>query len=86
MRAEERIRRDGPQLTGKVVVIDPGTSRVDDPELRGLADAVTYDLAKRVEGRLVATGVQAYLTHRGAAGHDWTRTSAPSSPTAPAPT
>jgi len=65
MRAEERIRREGPQLTGKVVVIDPGSSRVDDPELRGLADAVTYDLAKRVEGRLVATGVQAYLTHRG---------------------
>ncbi|HSV38536.1 MAG TPA: peptidoglycan-binding protein [Nocardioidaceae bacterium] len=65
MRAEERLRRDGPQLTGKVVVIDPGTSRADDPSLRGLADAVTYDLAKRVEGRLVATGVQAYLTHRG---------------------
>ena len=65
MRAEERIRREGPHLVGKVVVIDPGTSRVDDPELRGLADAVTNDLAKRVEGRLVATGVQAYLTHRG---------------------
>jgi N-acetylmuramoyl-L-alanine amidase len=65
MRAEERIRREGPQLTGKVVVIDPGTSRVEDPTLRGLADSVTYDLAKRVEGRLVATGVQAYLTHRG---------------------
>jgi N-acetylmuramoyl-L-alanine amidase len=65
MRAEERIRRDGPQLTGKVVVIDPGGCRAQDPELRGLADAVTYDLAKRIEGRLVATGVQAYLTHRG---------------------
>ena len=65
MRAEERIRREGPQLVGKVVVIDPGTSKAEDPELRGLADAVTYDLAKRVEGRLVATGVQAYLTHRG---------------------
>lgn len=70
MRAEERIRRDGPQLTGKVVVIDPGTCRVEQPELRGLADAVTYDLAKRVEGRLVATGVQAYLTHRGVTGQE----------------
>jgi N-acetylmuramoyl-L-alanine amidase len=68
MRAEERIRREGPQLTGKVVVIDPGTSRVDDAGQRALADRVTYDLAQRVEGRLVATGVQAYLTHRGGGG------------------
>lgn len=65
LRAEERIRQEGPQLTGKIVVIDPGICEVGDPDLRALADTVTYDLAKRVEGRLVATGVQAYLTHRG---------------------
>jgi N-acetylmuramoyl-L-alanine amidase len=65
MRAEERIRREGPQLTGKVVVVDPGRSHSPDAELRGLSDAVTHDLAKRVEGRLVATGVQAYLTRQG---------------------
>jgi N-acetylmuramoyl-L-alanine amidase len=62
MRAEERIRREGPQLTGKVVVIDAATPEVEDPSLRELADSVTIDLARRVEGRLVATGVQAYLT------------------------
>lgn len=67
MRAEERIRRLGPQLTGKIVVIDPSPGHAEDPELRGLGDAITYDLAKRVEGRLVATGVQAYLTNQGGA-------------------
>ncbi len=63
LRAEERIRRAGPQLTGKVVVIDAAPARASDPELRRRATEVTNDLAKRVEGRLVATGVQAYLTH-----------------------
>ncbi len=62
LRAEERIRRAGPQLAGKIVVLDPSPSLVDDPGLRELADAVTADLVRRVEGRLVATGVQAYLT------------------------
>ena len=68
LRAEERIRRAGPHLTGKVVVIDPAVGRIGDPELRGMADAITYDLARRVEGRLVATGVQAFLTNQGGAG------------------
>ncbi len=62
MRAEERIRREGPHLTGKIVVIDASAPTVEDPSLRELADSVTTDLARRVEGRLVATGVQAYLT------------------------
>ncbi len=70
LRAEERIRRDGPQLTGKVVVIDPCVGRFEDPELRLRADAITSDLARRIEGRLVATGVQAYLTNTGGAGED----------------
>ncbi len=66
LRAEERIRRAGPQLTGKVVVIDPSIGRIEDIDLRARADVVTHDLARRVEGRLGATGVQAFLTHRGA--------------------
>jgi N-acetylmuramoyl-L-alanine amidase len=67
MRAQERIRRAGPQLTGKVVVIDPCVGRFADPALRLRADAITADLARRIEGRLVATGVQAFLTNTGGA-------------------
>jgi len=64
MRVEERLRQAGPQLTGKVVVIDPCVARFDDDELRARAEAIISDLATRVEGRLVATGVQAFLTHQ----------------------
>ena len=67
MRSEERIRRAGPQLTGKVVVIDPCVGQFDDAALRLRADAITVDLAQRIEGRLVATGVQAFLTNTGGA-------------------
>jgi len=66
MRAQERIRREGPQLLGKVVVVDPAPTRTTDAGLRNLGDLVTTDLARRVEGRLVATGVQAFLTTPGA--------------------
>jgi len=65
MRAEETIRKAGPQLPGKVVVIDAAAVRTVDSALAGRAAAITDDLARRVEGRLVATGVQAFLTHRG---------------------
>jgi N-acetylmuramoyl-L-alanine amidase len=70
MRAEERIRRDGPQLTGKIVVIDPSVGRFADSAMRLRADAITTDLARRIEGRLVATGVQAFLTNTGGASED----------------
>lgn len=70
MRAEERIRRDGPQLTGKIVVIDPSVGRFADSSMRLRADAITADLARRIEGRLVATGVQAFLTNHGGASED----------------
>ena len=65
LRAEEQIRRAGPQLSGKVVVVDAADTRVADPALAAEAAAVTQDLARRIEGRLTATGVQAYLTHPG---------------------
>jgi N-acetylmuramoyl-L-alanine amidase len=67
MRAEEQIRRAGPQLSGKVVVLDASDSRIEDPELAAQADAITLDLVRRIEGRLAATGVQAFLTHAGEA-------------------
>lgn len=65
MRAEERIHRAGPNLTGKIVVIDSALNRAPDPEQNRRAERITSDLARRVEGRLVATGVQAFLTTQG---------------------
>jgi N-acetylmuramoyl-L-alanine amidase len=68
LRAEERIRLAGPHLTGKTVVVDAATVPTGDPALRRQAEQVTTDLARRVEGRLVATGVQAYLSAPSAGG------------------
>jgi N-acetylmuramoyl-L-alanine amidase len=67
LRAQERIRRAGPQLSDKTVVVDPCVGRFEDSALRLQADAITTDLARRIEGRLVATGVQAFLTGTGGA-------------------
>jgi len=69
LRAEERIRAAGPQLAGKVVVLDPvAHDRVAElsADLAALADDAVHDIARRVEGRLVPLGVQAHLTRAGA--------------------
>jgi N-acetylmuramoyl-L-alanine amidase len=64
LREETAIASSGPALSGKVVVVDPGHGGPD----RGVAAfglqeaAVVDDLAARVEGRLSATGVLAFLT------------------------
>jgi N-acetylmuramoyl-L-alanine amidase len=74
MRAQERIRDAGPQLGGKIVVIDPSRGQHLPEQYVDAAAEIVHDLAARIEGRLVATGVQAFLTasrtgrHR--AGHD----------------
>jgi len=62
MRAQERIRAAGPHLGGKIVVIDPVRSDLLPPEHAERGEQVVHDLAARIEGRLVATGVQAFLT------------------------
>ena len=62
LRAEERIRTAGPRLSGKVVVIDPAPSDTGDAEHRSRAASASSDLSRRVEGRLLATGVQAFLS------------------------
>jgi N-acetylmuramoyl-L-alanine amidase len=63
MRAEERIRAAGPHLGGKVVVIDPARADTLPAHLAVESDQVVHDLSRRVEGRLVAMGVQAFLSH-----------------------
>jgi N-acetylmuramoyl-L-alanine amidase len=62
LRAEERIREAGPHLGGKIVVIDVGRGHNLPEDYAGASDAILHDLAQRVEGRLVVTGVQAFLT------------------------
>lgn len=62
LRAQEHIRDAGPHLGGKIVVVDVGRGH-HLPDIHAEAsDAILHDLAGRVEGRLVATGVQAFLT------------------------
>jgi N-acetylmuramoyl-L-alanine amidase len=62
LRAEERIREAGPHLGGKTVVLDVGRDDLLPPEYAEQAATILHDLAARIEGRLVAIGVQAYLT------------------------
>ena len=64
LRASEAVRAAGPRLSGKTVVIDPGHGGFDYGwEGFGLRESdVAYDLASRIEGRLGATGVRAYLS------------------------
>jgi N-acetylmuramoyl-L-alanine amidase len=67
IREQERLMRSGPALAGKVVVLDPGHGGADRGAVgNGLEEAaLVEDLAARIEGRLGALGVAAYLT-RGA--------------------
>ncbi len=65
LREAEALRRRGPALAGKRVVLDPACGGAD-PGHRGhglLERDVTADLAARLEGRLAAAGAAAYLTH-----------------------
>jgi N-acetylmuramoyl-L-alanine amidase len=64
LRASEQVRQAGPRLSGKTVVIDAGHGGFDHGwEGHGLRESdIAYDLAARIEGRLGATGVRAYLS------------------------
>ncbi|MFL6099304.1 MAG: N-acetylmuramoyl-L-alanine amidase [Actinomycetales bacterium] len=65
LRETEQVRRAGPNLSGLVVVIDPGHGDGDPGVATGEQDeaAIVMDIARRVEGRLSATGVMAVLSH-----------------------
>src|SRR5690606_8588028 len=64
LRASDALQRAGKRLPGKIVVIDPGHGGPDRGNVgNGVEEAtLVEDLAARVEGRLAATGVHAYLT------------------------
>lgn len=65
LRERERMRRGGPALQGRVVVLDPGHGGDD---LGAVADSglsesvVVMDLARRIESRLAADGARVVLT------------------------
>ena len=68
LREQAEVAGAGPRLAGKIVVLDPAHGGHDrGVTAHGLAEAdLVLDVARRVEGRLAATGVDAVLT-RGAA-------------------
>lgn len=68
IREREHVRQAGPQLTGKRVVIDPalgGTERgltVEGPYGQITEEELVWDLAQRVEGRMIAAGVETIIS------------------------
>jgi N-acetylmuramoyl-L-alanine amidase len=64
LREQERVREAGPLLRGKRIVIDPGHGGADRGQVVGdVAEAdLVWDLARRIEGQMVATGMEALLT------------------------
>ncbi|WP_099023851.1 N-acetylmuramoyl-L-alanine amidase [Mycolicibacterium palauense] len=66
IREEEQVRRSGPKLSGKRIIIDPGRGG-DDPGLitQGpegpISEAdILWDLASRLEGRMTAIGMETF--------------------------
>lgn len=64
LREQEQVRRAGPRLRGKRIVIDPGHGAADLGVTVGDLNeaALMWDLARRLEGRMVATGMEALLS------------------------
>lgn len=64
LREQERVRKAGPRLRGKRIVIDPGHGGPDSGvTVAGVREAdLVWDLARRLEGRMAATGMQALLS------------------------
>lgn len=66
MREQESLREAGPRLRGKRIVIDPGHGGVDRGVVAaGVAEAdLMWDLARRLVGRMTATGMDAMLSRQ----------------------
>ncbi|MGH3911990.1 MAG: N-acetylmuramoyl-L-alanine amidase [Pseudonocardiaceae bacterium] len=65
LREQEQVRRAGPALRGKRIIIDPSHGGPDRGLVRhGAAQAeLMWDLARRLEGRMAATGMETLLSH-----------------------
>jgi N-acetylmuramoyl-L-alanine amidase len=66
MREQEVLRQAGPRLRGKRIVVDPGHGGTDPGVVAsGVAEAdLMWDLARRLVGRMSATGMDAMLTRQ----------------------
>ncbi|MEC3974625.1 N-acetylmuramoyl-L-alanine amidase [Amycolatopsis sp. H20-H5] len=64
LREQEQVRKAGPRLRGKRIVIDPGHGGDDLGVVAGgLREAdISWDLARRLEGRMKATGMEALIS------------------------
>ncbi|BBZ09658.1 N-acetylmuramoyl-L-alanine amidase [Mycolicibacterium doricum] len=68
IREEELVRRSGPRLSGKRVIIDPGRGGSDHGLIMNgpqgpVSEAdVLWDLASRLEGRMTAIGMDTFLS------------------------
>ena len=67
LREHQHLRQSGPRLYGKRIAIDPAHGGDDPGWISGglRAADLTWDLARRLESRMVATGMETFLT-RGA--------------------
>ena len=66
MREQELLREAGPRLAGKRIVVDPGHGGPDRGVVAaGIAEAdLMWDLARRIVGRMTATGMDAMLSRQ----------------------
>lgn len=66
LREQELLRQAGPRLRGKRIVVDPGHGGTDrGVTVAGVAEAdLVWDLARRLVGRMTATGMEALLSRR----------------------
>ena len=68
IREEEHVRRSGPRLTGKRIIIDPGRGGGDQGLIVNgrqgpMSEAdILWDLASRLEGRMAAIGMETFLS------------------------
>ena len=68
IREEELVRRSGPRLSGKRIIIDPGRGGTDHGLITNGPDGpisesdILWDLASRLEGRMTAIGMETFLS------------------------